>query len=68
MVDLSAAGEPAPRGFTSAYSAIWPYGRHAQRHFLCLLAQLWLTRFKIGSQNRTPSLPESDNTDPRKPT
>jgi hypothetical protein len=47
------------------YSA-GPYGRHAQRHFLCLLAQLWLTRFKIGSQDRTPSLPESDNTDSRK--
>jgi hypothetical protein len=50
-----------------AESAIWPHGRQAQRHFLCLLAQLWLTRLKIGSQNRTPSLPESGNTDPRKP-
>jgi hypothetical protein len=50
----------------------------AQRHFLWSV-HLWLTRanrywcprrfcLKIGSQNRTPPLPEWDNTDPRNPT
>ena len=36
MVDLSAAGEPAPRGFTSAYS-IWLYDRTVNVTFWLVL-------------------------------
>jgi hypothetical protein len=52
------------RRLFAKYSA----GRMAVRlnvTFCVLLAQLWLTRLKIGSQNRTPSLPKSDNPDTR---